>query len=442
MKKRGLSTIVTTLIIILVSLVAVGIIWFVIGNILSGSAEEIFLGKFTLDLQIKNVEIVDTDTISMDVKRNPGKGDLTGIKFIFNNGAISQVFEEDIVLNELGQVHFNFDLTQFLADDVLTISIAPIFTTASGKKIFGNVISIYNVKEGECEPIDCTGRQCGSDGCGGTCPPGCGTGEYCQDGTCYAGTPDCVLTSASWSVTNVMEGTLVTLNVAGTNCAGLDLNYTIYEDEFIGRDMVTSSVVTGLSTTWVAQWIDDGIGQGDPEYEFDVIVVDNPSESFTSTNQLTVTQAQTCEAAGGTCQTNTCASYTDCTTLAGTCASGYCCSGTCTSPTTSYVSRSFSSSTVSAGEIVTVTLDVFVLGGETFYAIEEYTPSGWTIIDAGGGGTLPNTLKWAVTSGAVDTSYIYTIQAPSSTGIFDGVYMFEGFSGTAITQGQTTITVV
>ena len=42
---------------------------------------------------------------------------------------------------------------------------------------------------------------------------------------------------------------------------------------------------------------------------------------------------QTCEQAGGECKTNTCDTYTDCTSLAGTCATGYCCSGTCTEPT-------------------------------------------------------------------------------------------------------------
>ncbi|MFH1238355.1 MAG: choice-of-anchor Q domain-containing protein, partial [archaeon] len=38
----------------------------------------------------------------------------------------------------------------------------------------------------------------------------------------------------------------------------------------------------------------------------------------------------TCTDAGGTCQTNSCSNYQDCTSLSGTCSSGNCCSGTCT----------------------------------------------------------------------------------------------------------------
>ncbi|MCK5806131.1 MAG: formylglycine-generating enzyme family protein, partial [Lentisphaeria bacterium] len=40
---------------------------------------------------------------------------------------------------------------------------------------------------GCCSP-DCTGRDCGSDGCGGICGPGCGSGETCNEtaGLCEA----------------------------------------------------------------------------------------------------------------------------------------------------------------------------------------------------------------------------------------------------------------
>ena len=37
--------------------------------------------------------------------------------------------------------------------------------------------------ECDCEP-DCTGKSCGSDGCGGLCSPGCGPDEECNQGQC------------------------------------------------------------------------------------------------------------------------------------------------------------------------------------------------------------------------------------------------------------------
>ena len=47
--KKGLSAVVTTLIIILLVLVAVGIIWVVVQNIVTEGAESISLELFTVD---------------------------------------------------------------------------------------------------------------------------------------------------------------------------------------------------------------------------------------------------------------------------------------------------------------------------------------------------------------------------------------------------------
>jgi hypothetical protein len=41
-----------------------------------------------------------------------------------------------------------------------------------------------------CTP-SCAGKTCGDDGCGGTCPPGCGASYTCQSGTCVCGTVTC-----------------------------------------------------------------------------------------------------------------------------------------------------------------------------------------------------------------------------------------------------------
>jgi len=47
------------------------------------------------------------------------------------------------------------------------------------------------VFEPACTP-DCTGKECGDDGCGNLCPPGCEAGETCnQWGSCVGCTPDC-----------------------------------------------------------------------------------------------------------------------------------------------------------------------------------------------------------------------------------------------------------
>jgi len=111
----------------------------------------------------------------------------------------------------------------------------------------------------------------------------------------------------------------------------------------------------------------------------------------------------------------------------------------------SILTRSFSSTSVGKGETITVSLDVVIRNGETFYVMEEYVPDGWTVIDAAGGQCSPaNRLCWVVISNAEDTTYTYTVQAPTSAGSynFDGIYMFEGFSDQATTLGETSVDVI
>jgi LmbE family N-acetylglucosaminyl deacetylase len=52
--------------------------------------------------------------------------------------------------------------------------------------------------DGACVP-DCTGRECGDDGCGGSCGS-CGADEVCSDGVCACDPADCACGAPGWPV--------------------------------------------------------------------------------------------------------------------------------------------------------------------------------------------------------------------------------------------------
>ena len=66
MGKKGLSTVVTTMIIIALSLAAIAMVWVVVNNLISNSSEKIDLGRTTVGLEITSLKIKD---FSMDVDR-------------------------------------------------------------------------------------------------------------------------------------------------------------------------------------------------------------------------------------------------------------------------------------------------------------------------------------------------------------------------------------
>ena len=81
MKKRGLSTVIVYLIIILLVLVSIGIMWIVIRDLVEDTSKEISFNSLT-GLEIKKVLInPDENSINVTVKRNPGINQLTGIKY-------------------------------------------------------------------------------------------------------------------------------------------------------------------------------------------------------------------------------------------------------------------------------------------------------------------------------------------------------------------------
>ena len=189
---RGLSTIVATLLIILLVLVAVGIIWIVIKNVLSSGSEQVYLGKFTLDLDIISISR-DANANSMDVtvKRNAGKGELFGLAFIAEDQSGTELIKlNNITLNQLEERTFrDINLSPVInVSRLQTVSIAPIFKLESGKEVVGDIVDIYVFSVGlESKEIICNDTCASLDYT-------CGTHNICGNAT------DCgICTTAGYS---------------------------------------------------------------------------------------------------------------------------------------------------------------------------------------------------------------------------------------------------
>ncbi len=127
--KKGLSGVVTMLIIILISLVAISIVWVVIRNVISKGVEDVSLSKYTLNLNIEKV-LMKPGNVDVTVKRNVGRGEMAGISFILTDGVNSQVIEDkNAKLQELEVKTFSVPYNGI----VKQVVIAPILPTESGK---------------------------------------------------------------------------------------------------------------------------------------------------------------------------------------------------------------------------------------------------------------------------------------------------------------------
>lgn len=220
--RKGLSTIVITLILILLSLVAVGIIWFVISRILREASGETEFSQFTISLDITNAYESNGNIVAI-VKRNVGSGDVVGLKFLIYGGEESESYNVDYSIKELESKKFTIPVSQFNSKEVDEIAVAP-FYLSSGEKKLGNILDTYKITKSyneasspeeteepeggttECTP-DCTNLECGLDPiCGHSC--GVCSGEtVCRNGVCVS--ESCVSESNEITCGGVECGTKV-----------------------------------------------------------------------------------------------------------------------------------------------------------------------------------------------------------------------------------------
>ncbi len=87
--KKGLSTVVTTLIIILLVLVAIGIIWVVIRGVVESGSESISVTTECLKIDVRASAVVcstgNTSNCSVTLTRTAAGGVIGGVKLVFYN---------------------------------------------------------------------------------------------------------------------------------------------------------------------------------------------------------------------------------------------------------------------------------------------------------------------------------------------------------------------
>jgi len=187
---KGLSTIVATLIIILLVLVAAGIIWVVVRDIITKGAEGIDLGKFTFDLRIKSAYIDnEIGSVKVMVRRNPGGGNLIGVRFVFFNGTRSSSVDRKTPLQELEEELFSFDSVDVGDTSVLQeVSVAPIYESSSGKETVGDITDTATIL-GSLPPGGNGGNGDGESGPACTTDDDCLEGWLCINDVCIAQIP-------------------------------------------------------------------------------------------------------------------------------------------------------------------------------------------------------------------------------------------------------------
>jgi hypothetical protein len=227
--KKGLSGVVTVMIIIMLSVVLIGIMWVVASNLVESGAEQVNLERFAL-LNVK-AAYVDGDTVKVRIRRTgPTSSDnVVGAKFLFFDGSNTVSVEKNVPIGNLEEKLFTFassEVPTISAGD--SVAAAPIYMTSGGSKFLGDIAGyepISSVVPGSSGGGGDSGESfCGNAVCETgedeiTCPTDCeggGGGAICGNGICEVGEDevtcfeDCGTASDScdgiWNATGEDEG--------------------------------------------------------------------------------------------------------------------------------------------------------------------------------------------------------------------------------------------
>lgn len=147
---KGLSTIVATLLIILLTLVAVGIIWVVVKNVIQGGTDQMEIDALCLQSNVVATNVVNITPLAavtsynVTLSRESGSDELGGVSVVFTDEAETTSIIVDFPttsypLNML-------DTKTFAANNVAVpnankVSVVVYFLDSSGEK---NYCSTYN----------------------------------------------------------------------------------------------------------------------------------------------------------------------------------------------------------------------------------------------------------------------------------------------------------
>ncbi len=146
--KKGVSEVITAVLLILLTITAIGVLWVVMQNFINASTEKIKTGINTLSIKLESAQIENTD-LKLRIKRVPGQGNMTSVKVILEDETgKSDSYIQDFSLVELETKTMTTSLANFDGIDsskIKKISVLPATKSSSGKEFVGILSSEMEV---------------------------------------------------------------------------------------------------------------------------------------------------------------------------------------------------------------------------------------------------------------------------------------------------------
>lgn len=147
MAKRGQANILVIILIVLIVLVAVAIIWNTVSSLVKEKGEEVQFGKFTVNLEIKDVVLFENGVLIASVHRGSGNEELDRLKFVFYDEEGNSATRDKDSINELETKTYSFSAIPEIGK-IEKIGVAPVTNGDLGMKIESKPDAILKIPSG------------------------------------------------------------------------------------------------------------------------------------------------------------------------------------------------------------------------------------------------------------------------------------------------------
>ena len=143
MKRRGLSEVITTLIFILLAIIAIGIVWYVFNNIINQNQSQINLGKITDNVQINDAKV---GILQSKIKiTNNGRDKMTGVKIFLSDGTNTNETNYNLNLGQYESTTITIPLTSGFQPTSATVT--PVYGNIEGQTAIKDLTQNYSIEK-------------------------------------------------------------------------------------------------------------------------------------------------------------------------------------------------------------------------------------------------------------------------------------------------------
>ena len=237
-QKRGLSEVITTLVFILLAIIAVAVTWIVISNVLSsGEGVQISTLVTKVDLDPTSVNVTqngDSYNLSMVLTKNSDAGNVDSLEIIVVNSTDVYRTRVSTTLKDFERTRIEFFILNRSLDpfSLESVTVIPVLKGEKGQESYSAISPKYNFQEKTVSSVNTASiistfksiESSSSTGGGSSCPVG---QTLCSDGicntSCGGGNPICtdnlIVLNTPYSSTNTnvsQENTFAHLGVSNS----------------------------------------------------------------------------------------------------------------------------------------------------------------------------------------------------------------------------------